>query len=249
MHVSFLAVLAQRDTTIFNSKGEVEYKGQIVNGKRIGNWIKYTPKGKIREKITYLENNRFEKKIYRYLDETSLEQEYVGYLKNNDEVIDGEYVMYFKDGIVTRTLYKDNLKEGESKTFYTDKKTKRIEHFTHGVLNGRWIEYFENDTIKQTGIYKEGEKIGEWKRFYKNGALLSIGSYIPAHTEIGYNDNVVDSLKTLPNYSDFIDDDKGVSFPIIVPLKDKTWKCYSEEGKLIKEETWDKGKLIKTKEY
>ena len=37
--------------------------------------------------------------------------------------------------------------------------------------------YFESGQIKQEGVYKNGETIGEWKGYYENGQLKEIVTY------------------------------------------------------------------------
>lgn len=241
-------LFAQKDTVIYSPKGFIEYKGQIKDGQKEGLWIKYTSKGKIREKITYLPNNRFKTQVYKYQDSEILEQEYEGYLKTDKQILDGKYLMYFPKGISKEIQYQDGNRIGQSKTYYAEGGIKREENYALGMLNGKWVEYYVNGKVKESGNFDKGERIGKWQEFYENDQLKSEGCYYQSHTEIRYSENVVDSLKKTNTYNNYADE-TGLSFPIIVYSKDGDWKYYSEQSKLIKEETYKDGKLIDTKEY
>jgi len=75
---------------------------------------------------------------------------------------------------------------------------------------------------------------------FTNGILVIEGNYV----------NSIDTFKRCV----VVDDGHNPNQPMIVkaeeylqPLKDGTWKYYDKKGKLIKEETWDKGILIEGK--
>lgn len=90
--------------------------------------------------------------------------------------------------------YQNGIQEGIEKTFNSDDSLVLIHAFRNGKLNGPSEGYYRNfktsignylnnkregfwefryndGTMKKSGNYKEGEKIGEWKNWDKDGVL------------------------------------------------------------------------------
>ena len=247
-------VLCQSDTIIYFPNGQIKQQGAIFNGLKMGVWNEFwnedTSKGKIREVVDYGRGKTFHKKVYNFFDENFIGQECTGYIdENGKEVLDGEYIYNYYDGTRKILHYKDGIKVGESNTYYEGGQIKRIEKFLDNELNGGWIEFYSNGNIKEKGSYMQNERIGKWQKFHENGNLKSQGVYLPNHIVVESSENAFDTLITSERYEDYKDKDGGFSFPLTIFLKKDTWKYYSEQGKLIKEEIYDKGKLIETKEY
>jgi antitoxin component YwqK of YwqJK toxin-antitoxin module len=76
-----------------------------------------------------------------------------------------------------------------------------------GNYTGNWKFYYPNKQIKSIGNYKNGLKIGEWSYFYLSGSLEEKGNY-----------NKIGEL-------------------------DGNWENYYENGKLAKQEEYENGKL------
>ncbi len=92
-----------------------------------------------------------------------------------------------------------------------------------GTRISNYLEFYNLNKIKLVGKYLNGAKDEMWYEYHKNGQIKSFGEYYPEYEVI----NVTE-------YNFF---------------RDKGWKYYSSIGKLLKEEIYDKGKLIDTKTY
>ncbi len=85
------------------------------------------------------------------------------------------------------------------------------------IWNGRYIEFYPNDNLKEFGYYKMGNRTGIWYEWYENGALKAKGQY--GKTQFGEVEQAIF-------------------------LKNDVWIYYDETGKKTKEEKWKDGKLI-----
>jgi antitoxin component YwqK of YwqJK toxin-antitoxin module len=48
---------------------------------------------------------------------------------------------------------------------------------TAGLQQGEWKEYYENGQMKSIGKYLNGNKVGQWKYFYASSKVFEIGKY------------------------------------------------------------------------
>ena len=86
-------------------------------------------------------------------------------------------------------------------------------------VNKKIVFYPGSLKIKLVGEYTDGDKSGIWTEYYENGNIKSNGSY-----SILYNENKDE-------------------------LKNGIWKYYDIDKKMIKQEHWSNGKLLKTKTF
>ena len=115
--------------------------GNIVNGKKNGEWISYYGNGQLSEIIIY-KNGKIESNEFYY---------------ENGQLIDK---LKYKDGkehgIQIRTdrygnRYHENYKDG----------------IEHGLSEG----YFSSGNLMYTGSYKDGKKNGLWEYYFKDGSI------------------------------------------------------------------------------
>lgn len=128
-------------------------------------WIFYNEKGKIKEKINYLNGK---KNGYYYT---------FGYFKNTDSVEVG----YLK----SQELYLNNLKNGLSDYFYRNGNVRLSVNYVQGEKHGIAREYNEQGRlisiidyrhgkaidVESINRYKDSVKVGVWKEFYPNGKI------------------------------------------------------------------------------
>jgi antitoxin component YwqK of YwqJK toxin-antitoxin module len=202
----------------------------------------------------YLTNNRPIGKWIVYFDlekrNKALEREY----PTGQEDIFTE-TSWFKTGNIKSTKILNKNKDSLLSSYYYPNgkmRNRTIEYYK--VTRNQWIlirddSYYDNGQIKRTPIdwtslekqhitefFESGKKqrefnwvngtlIGEFKEYFENGKLKMKGNYM----------NPTDLDPTL--------------VPSARPsLEIGDWKYYNEKGKLIKEELYENGKLIKTTE-
>ena len=65
-------------------------------------------------------------------------------------------------------------------------------HYVNGVLNGKYMAWYEDGIRKIDGYYKDGKKDGNWTYYYENGQKKSAREYKGGKLDgewIGYNEN------------------------------------------------------------
>lgn len=91
-----------------------------------------------------------------------------------------KWLFYHKDGktVMAEEFYKDGLKNGESKVYYTNGKVTEIAHYLNDKLNGNYKRYSPFNFLYQDLTYKNDELDG-LAIYYdpKNGLIVSKGSY------------------------------------------------------------------------
>jgi antitoxin component YwqK of YwqJK toxin-antitoxin module len=109
-------------------------------------------------------------------------------------------------------------KNGPAISWFETGKLRYIENYIMNCPAGSSIEWYENGQIKETGNYY----------VEATDSLISLTWFHEEEKKIDSN-TIVESTTTFEGY-------RG--------LKDDLWKYYSIDGKEIKTEMWNKGKLI-----
>lgn len=162
------------------------------------------------------------------------------------------YSIFFEDGIAKRLSYLNT----DSLVF--------LFTLQNNLLNGVHTIYYHNNGghLKEYGFYKDNSRIGKWIFSDTLGNVTSEGEYIGDYNRLLY-DTKRHKLITLNRYLDTIKtenfnqkkydslkkvlgDECSMMFPIHLHFKTGVWKYYNEAGKLIREEFYEKGKLIRT---
>ena len=111
--------------------GEVtgRVKGQIIKGKREGEWLQYYANGSLESKSNY-KDGKEEGEVFWYYQNGRLEIS--GNYKDGKE--EGGFISYDVNG---RIVYKYNYKLGK--------------------LDGEWLHYYETGELKEKRLYKSGK--------------------------------------------------------------------------------------------
>lgn len=232
-------------------------EGTFVDGKKQGPWKFYYKTGDIKEEVVYNNGEQAHYKDFYY--NNNPKSEYT--IKNG--VVEGEVIVYYTNGKPKAILdYVNNKINGTEKQFYRNGAPKYSMKNTEGKYEGELVEYFstskisekavfvnnkregnaknfyntESNSLYSEGSYKNGESVGLWKFYHKNGKVSSEGSY-----KEGTKDGIwkayyeTGTLSEEETYSNGKLD--GVS------------KNYNEDGTLWEEYIYKKGKLLEYKAY
>ena len=199
---------------------------------------------------TYEETIDNKKVVGKVIDKFTLNKE----LKSNINSLKEAYVnlingvvkieIYSNDILIGREFYENGIKIMEHNEWHENGKQKVKGNYKNGIETGEWIEYNEkgqaikisyydksypirviegdSDGIlkRKYHIFREtGEYTGEYKEYYKNGNIKKEGIY---------NNEIMHSKFT---------------------EKDRRWKEYDFQGKVIKIEDYSYGKLDSVIEY
>ena len=64
---------------------------------------------------------------------------------------------------------KDRYRQGPTVGYYPSEKTQFIVNFNRGALDGRWISYYENGQVCDSGALLNNLPDGNWISYYENG--------------------------------------------------------------------------------
>ncbi|MBP7540600.1 MAG: hypothetical protein KA802_11760 [Saprospiraceae bacterium] len=155
----------------------------------------------------------------------------------------------------------DGLEEWYHKNGNLQKKIR----YKNNMRDGPWIEYYDYGYMKQHGYYKNNARDSIWIETYYNKNLKSQGSYFPDINYLVVDRSDSSNFQLVTQNKDRIEIERqpltselltklqevygnsitrSLAFPIEIHFKDKLWEYWDEEGKLIKEEIWDKGEII-----
>jgi antitoxin component YwqK of YwqJK toxin-antitoxin module len=179
----------------------------------------------------------------------------------SDHKKDGVFKAYYKDGGTYYTLL---FKDGCAKQLTIDLPDSMLGRYTidSGFFNGVHTTYYKNGNLKEYGFYKDNARIGEWTFFNSAGKVISRGSYLGDYNKILLNvtrkeiitlNRFLDTIKVgnltqaaYDSLKQLMHQNWGVAFPLHLHFEEGNWKYYDDSGRLIKEEYYDKGKLIKS---
>lgn len=259
--LSNMACAQTRDTVLID--GEINAIGSSRKGKRIGIWEYNFVNGKSYKTVEYLESG---KAYIKYFDDNDFIQiisidaiitiantipNNDFYLKNYLEarcdstykcVAEGKYYTYYPTGGIYEQGNKINgERDGEWRRNYRSGFIANIINFANGDLNGKWLSYYEGKILMVEGRYIKNAKEGYWKEYYPNGQIKAEGSYNEDIAPLKITEqNIKSCQQILPevNLEPFLH--TGLPFN----YKSRKWIYYSEEGKLKREEFYEKGKMV-----
>ena len=160
--------------------GHKLYEGHFNDGAPSGEFRYYYPDGKIKtiammsadgqlaRTVTFSENGR---KI--------ASGNYQGEKKDSIWRYYSEY-----DGVLlSEESYSSGLKEGISKTYYTNCVVAEVVSYKSGKKEGEWIQYFDDGKLKFRGSYVNDEKDGPFFTYFPDGKTAISGSYQAGHKD------------------------------------------------------------------
>jgi len=114
--IFFNTVSAQQDIQLFHDNGNLESKGQELNGDRMGDWLSYYENGSLRSLAKYKSGFIIQKKEYYKTGEVSMSS----FMLNGTDRMQTYY--YFKNGKMQKqgVVNANNFETGEW-VFYNEK--------------------------------------------------------------------------------------------------------------------------------
>lgn len=212
--------------------GKIRYQGYFVDGKPVGEFIRYSPEGSVSAKmnyrgdtveaVLYSRNSEYssagkfvrQKKCglweYRRGKEVVMREEY------DRDLLDGKMCRYGEDErLLEQKFWKQGMADGEWSLFFGNGQLRVQTYFCAGKLNGGLKSYFPEGQLRTKGEYKNNLKEGEWEFYDETGKLLKKQVY---HLGIAENaeeqeleesrqlDALIQSGKVIPDPARFADD-------------------------------------------
>jgi antitoxin component YwqK of YwqJK toxin-antitoxin module len=147
--------------------GQVEIRGQYIDGKKQGLWEEFYDNGQLGKVCSYRHGKA-----------------------------DGNVTEYFFDGgIKTSGTMADGKKDGLFREFFSNGRKMKEELYSHGVLHGQYRTWVENGSPETQGYYRNGAKDSLWKSWiegilfvqenYKNDKREGLTTYYNQLETIG----------------------------------------------------------------
>lgn len=108
----------------------------------------------------------------------TLTSDFVFAEKPDSIIQNGEYVKYYKNGVVEmRGTMKDGKREGVWKSWYEDGSPWSETNFANGKKNGRTITWYDNEKKRYEGFYIDDKESSTWTFWDEQGNILSNKEY------------------------------------------------------------------------
>lgn len=164
----------------YDSLGNKVYEGTFREGIPVGEFRYFYPDGKLRTITKYADSGK--------------RASTVSYFPNGMKMASGNYLNEKKDSVwlffdgrdgslVQEESYKNGVRDGISRTYFSEGGISGIQSWKDGIKDGIWEEYYSNGSIKLHGTFKMGDKEGPYQAFYENGSPLVIGRYSEGHQD------------------------------------------------------------------
>ena len=169
------------------------------NGKRQGKWIKYYDNG-VKQYEGFFKDDHPVDTMKRYnnngtllsvliYSEDGVEAYAYIYYDNGYLASEGNYINQQKDGLwkfysstnkdylINEEYYSENLKNGSSVTYYTNKAIAEKRFFVYGKEDGERTKYYADGSLQMKAHYENGKLNGSFESWYSNGEREFQGTY------------------------------------------------------------------------
>ncbi|MEQ9186218.1 MAG: toxin-antitoxin system YwqK family antitoxin [Cryomorphaceae bacterium] len=199
-----------------------------ANGKKHGEWeVKYPESDFVRYRGEFDHGKPVGTFFYYY--ETGEKSSQV----ENREEGHADAKFFHKNGtLMGEGKYHNAQKHGEWRFYDNQTILSSIEHYEHGKLTGVVKVYHLNGKIAAEIPYEDGRKNGPFKEYTTSGKVLREGTY---------RDNTYDGdFKQYYDNGSIYREGKYVA-----AVKDGLWVEYDEDGRVMIQQVYDDGELIK----
>ena len=243
--------LQDGEWTVARDNGTVEEKGTYKNGHPVGEYMDHS--GSLRKVSTYDNNGEIQHSTSYYSN---------GQVETEEKYQDGkrsETKKYNKEGkLIDDDRYQNGKRHGKRTEVYMSGATV-TSHYNNGTLEGEFIHVNANGVVKEQGTYDAaGKKTGKWIERYEDGSLREEAGYLEGkyHGERRRYDKGV--LTYAEEYANGAYHGKVIEYgkyPIIwteatyTEGRKEGRKQYNDDGTLRYEDLYQEGDMIYRKEY
>ncbi|WP_103864026.1 toxin-antitoxin system YwqK family antitoxin [Aquimarina sp. I32.4] len=94
------------------------------------------------------------------------------------ELLDGTYkVAESSYGGYSEITFKQGKANGTWTDYSSEGKKEDVSTFINGIIDGKAISYFQNQTVESESYWDKGKKVGTWKSYTKKGKVRSTETY------------------------------------------------------------------------
>ena len=154
-----------------------QYKGQFKDDKPVGTFTYFYPTTKVKAIIKH-DGGSNRSVAYFYHENTKLMSSGI----YRDMKKDSIWLNFGPSGKLSSSeTYKNDLLDGKKIVYYVPEQiednSRRISatsNYVSGKIDGEYLEFFENGTIKIKGSYALDKKIGIWYSYHPNGKKMML---------------------------------------------------------------------------
>ncbi|MDY6327000.1 MAG: hypothetical protein SPL47_06765 [Bacteroidales bacterium] len=212
--------------------GWLRYEGVTdLNGLRQGLWKEYYPTGELRSKGKY-KNSRQIGDWYFYFPDKTVE---ISGSYDSKGKKSGDWFWFYPSGdTMVVAYYEEGELEGRYVEYDDENRIVTNGQYTAGFEEGRWT--YTNGTAIETGIYEGGLRSGTWKSYFESGKTAS---------EVNYTENILDGKYTLF----WENGNTRLSGIYKNGLQEGIWQQYNEDGILTLTTLFKEGQELKWNNY
>jgi len=181
-----------------DSRGAMVYSGYFVDDKPVGEMKRYFPTGELRVIMHHdSESTKVRARFFWQSGELAARGNYIDakrdsvwlYYSNQTKTVsrrveyadgkfNGKEQKFYPDrSVAEEIIWKDGLKNGHWKQFFSNGQLKLTANFVNDQLVGAFTAYFPDGKTQVEGVYRNDVPDEEWKRYDENGKLLSTIRY------------------------------------------------------------------------
>lgn len=174
--------------------GKIRYKGIFVNGKPVGELIRYYPQGAVQAKMNY-QGDTVKAILYSRNGEYTSTGKYIRQKKQGvweyrkgqqliaqdeyrDDRLYGKSLCYGKGEIlIEQKSWINNQADGERNLYYPSGQLRIQSFYVGGQLNGLMKSFAQDGKLRTKGVYKNNLKEGEWEYYDEKGNIIRKQTY------------------------------------------------------------------------
>ena len=142
----------------YNLSGNKDKSGFYENNQATGEWKYFANNGTVLEIGNYKNNERSGE--WNFFNDSGKKRKRVNYMKGK---YDGNYLAWDNDTLIAQGQYRNDLKEGNWKYWYSNGTTDSEGTYFNNKRHNIWQFYFETGELSATEVYSNGEAIKiEW---------------------------------------------------------------------------------------
>ena len=174
--VIFSKIRHKRDSfRLYFPSGKVNLVGKIENGKKTGEWTKYSEESGLISRISLFENDILQGERQEFYWTENILRKSSPY---RNGLLHGDVKTYRKNGTVIEiNPYLNGLQHGERTMRHENDSLKFRQFYRNGMPIDTWAEYYENGTLRLEKSYKSGRLDGKYTTYDKSGKIKETGVY------------------------------------------------------------------------
>ncbi len=156
------------------SNGNIKYTGKFKDNKPVGEFKRYYENKSLQSVMIYAKDGTSAKTTFYYKNSAiAAEGKYSGTKKDSL----WKYYSFYGEHLSNIESYDKGLKNGISREFYEDGTISQERLWKNGILDGKWRMWFPGNKLRLETQYKSGKINGLFKSFYPDGTLEISGNY------------------------------------------------------------------------